>query len=155
MGKWRTVHLTGTMNQQDVGALWEHLGYSAYLSHDSALDHVGPLSFCKDTLSLRGIGSWPAEKMDIIGNLHARDYSVQDVAEQLRELVAIAPSMMLVIHCGGEWESLKCVATIRTGEGLVAVMKPEVEKIIDVNDDQLTLESYRSLPSQLQFGKDW
>ncbi len=158
MSNWRTVNITGTMTRRDAEALRDHLGYSlmispvissqvdepAQLAHDSALDHFGPLFFNRDQPSICGVNAWPAEEMDVAGNLAERGYTVEDVAEHLRELVAVAGSMMLVVHCGGEHESLKCVATIRVGEGVVAVMKPEKEKLLAITDEQMTLSMLRA-----------
>jgi hypothetical protein len=93
------------------------------------MDNFGPLSFSIESPSLCGLGDWPGEQVDRYGNLAERDYSPEDVAEELRKLVHIAPSMLLKVHCGGDWESDDCVATISVGEGLVVVGKPERETI--------------------------
>ena len=75
-------------------------------------------------------------KVSAIGNLAERDYTPQDVRDELEELLEIAPSMMLVVHCGGDWESDECVATIRTGEGLAVLLPPEVEKLMEIPEAQ-------------------
>jgi len=145
MGNWRTVNLSGTMSARDASALRDWLGYSYRVRDDPAMHRFGPLSFSRDQPSICGLNDWPAPVMNRAGNLAERDYDVDDVAECLRSLVEVAPSMLLVVHCGGDWESLDCVATIRVGEGLVAVGKPEVERIAEMGDAQATVNMLRAL----------
>lgn len=138
MGNWRTCRITGTMTAADAARLRELLDWGDYVSDRHDVPHKAEcLSFSSATPGLRGLGAWPAERMDRCGNLHERDYSVQDVAEALRVLVRLTPSMLLKVHCGGEWESDECVATISVGEGLVAVGKPEVAKIAGPPESQM------------------
>ena len=153
MGNWRTVNVTGTMSAQDAEAVRDYLGYpdlSRYrpdlgMERDPAMDHFGPLSFCRHKPSLAGLGDWPAPVMNRAGNLAERGYDPDDVAEQLRELVAFAGSMLLKVHCGGDYESLECVATVSVGEGLVMVGRPEVERIEPMGEAQATLNVLRAL----------
>lgn len=145
MGNWRTVNITGTMTEADAAALREYLGYT-YEDGDSAWARFGPLSFCRGKPSLCGINRWPAAKIDVIGNLAERDYDPDDVVKHLRELIRIAPSMSLVIHCGDDYESLNCIATIRVGEGLVCRMKqPEVQQVKSISDEQATVNLIQAL----------
>lgn len=136
MGNWRTVNMTGTMTAAGAAALRAYLGYT-YEPGDPGIDHFGPLSFSIDSPSLCGLGDWPAEQVNRCGNLAERDYSVEDVAGELRKLVHLAPSMLLKVHCGGEWESDTCVATISVGEGLVVVGKPERETLEGPSEAQM------------------
>lgn len=144
MGNWRTVNVKGSMTREDVAALRAYLGYS-FTPGDEAMGRFGPLSFARAQPSICGLNDWPAETMDRAGNLAERGYSVDAVAEHLRELVDIAGSMLLVVHCGGEYESEECVATIRVGEGLVAVGKPEVKRVGGMSDEQMTGNFLRAL----------
>lgn len=150
VGNWRTVQVTGTMSERDAVALRQYLGYSHRFitsgeARDPAWDHFGPLSFNRDQPSLCGLNDWPAARVARSGNLAERDYDVDDVGECLSELVKVAPSMLLVVHCGGDYESLDCVATIRVGEGLVAAVPPEVERIDPMGDGQATLNALQAL----------
>lgn len=149
MGNWRTVNVTGTMSAEDAQALREYLGYPGYWHSDRydhpAWKHFGPLSFCRDQPSLAGIGDWPAPEVNRAGNLAERGYSVEDVAETLRDLLGIAGTMLLTVHCGGDYETLDCVATIRVGEGIAAVGKPEVERLQSMSDEQMELNVIRAL----------
>jgi hypothetical protein len=144
MGNWRTVNVTGTMSAAGAAALRAWLGYT-YEPGDAALDHFGPLSFSLDSPSLCGLGDWPAEQVSRCGNLAERDYSVQDVADELRKLVHIAPSMLLKVHCGGEYESGECVATISVGEGVVAIGGPERETVDGPSEAQILGNFARNL----------
>lgn len=145
MGNWRTVNVVGTMTEQDAAALRRYLGYSLRDLHDPATLRFGPLSFDRDQPSLCGIGDWPAPAVNRAGNLAERDYSVESVAEHLRELLTVAGTMLLKVHCGGDWESAKCVATVSVGEGLVVIGKPEVEQIRAISDEQATVNLLRAL----------
>ena len=53
--------------------------------------------------------------------------------------------MMLKVHCGGEYESAECVATISVGEGLVVVGKPERETVDGPSDAQMQENLFRNL----------
>jgi hypothetical protein len=145
VGNWRTVNMTGTMTGEDAALLRAYLGYSFRERNDPAMKRFGPLSFCREQPSICGLNAWPAPEVARSGNLAERDYGVDDVAEHLRELVAVAGSMMLTVHCGGERESLDCVATIRVGEGLVAAGKPEVERLAEIGDEQMLRNFMTSL----------
>lgn len=143
--------MAGTMSERDAAALREYLGYPGYWHHDwdhPARKHFGPLSFCRDQPSLGGINDWPAPEVNRAGNLAERDYDPDDVAAQLRELLAVAGTMLLTVHCGGDWESLDCVATIRVGEGLVAIGKPAVERIRPMSEEQADLNVIGALTAR-------
>jgi hypothetical protein len=130
MGNWRTVNITGTIAADEVGPLRERLSYS--YDRPDGFDNFGSLSFNRERPSLCGIGDWPATSVSAIGNLAERGYSPEDVRAELERLLEIAPSMMLTVHCGGDYETDECVATIRTGEGLAVLLPPEVEKIAEI-----------------------
>ena len=127
MGNWRTVNMTGTIAEAEIPALREQLSYS--YNPDAGWDRFGPLSFSTDSPSLCGLNNWVRPVVNAVGNLAERDYSPEDVRAELEKLLTIAPSMLLVVHCGGDWESDECVATIRTGEGLAVLLPPEVESV--------------------------
>jgi hypothetical protein len=147
VGNWRTVNVTGTMTAADAAKLREALDQGDYSALRDMPPDVDCLSFSSVHPGLCGLGAWPAEKVSRRGNLHERDYSVEDVATALRALVHIAPSMLLKVHCGGEYESDECVATISVGEGLVAVGKPERATIEGPSEDQMLGNLFRNMMS--------
>jgi hypothetical protein len=120
------------------------LDYGDY-DYDDVPRDTECLAFSSVHPGLCGLGAWPAETMNRCGNLHERDYSVRDVATALEALVRIAPSMLLKVHCGGEYESQTCVATISVGEGLVVVGKPERETVDVPSDEQVLGNLARNL----------
>lgn len=136
MGNWRTVNVTGTIAEADITPLRARLGYT-HEPGDPGWEHFGPLSFNLDKPSLCGLNNWVRPNVSAAGNLAERDYTPEDVRAELQELLTIAPSMMLVVHCGGDWESDECVATIRTGEGLAVLLPPEVEKVTGPSEGQI------------------
>jgi hypothetical protein len=136
VGNWRTVNVVGTMSEADAATLRDLLDYGPdYMNRVDS--RYACLAFSSHSPGLCGLGGWPAATMDRSGNLAERDYSVEDVAEALRALVQAAPSMLLKVHCGGEYESEDCIATISVGEGLVRTGKPEVEKIAGPSEAQM------------------
>jgi len=147
MGNWRTVNMTGTMTAVHAQALW------ALLDRNTRPGEFWPgwdkpyacLSFNAARPGLAGIGAWPAERVDRCGNLAERNYSVEDVADALRALVYVAPSMLLKVHCGGDWESGECIATVTVGEGLVAVGPPEQAKVDGPPEAQVAANLLRNL----------
>jgi hypothetical protein len=145
MGNWRTVNIVGTMSAEHAARLREALDYGDYTRMGKMPPGVDCLAFSSVHPGLCGLGAWPAETMNRCGNLHERGYSVEDVAAALRVLVESAPSMLLKVHCGGEYESETCVATISVGEGLVVVGKPERETVDTPSDDQMLGNLYRNL----------
>ena len=133
------------MTAAHAQALRSWLAYSYDGLDHPGLEHFGPLSFNPERPGLCGLGDWPAERVDRCGNLAERDYSVEDVAEELRRLVHIAPSMLLKVHCGGEYESEECVATISVGEGVVAVGGPEQPNVAGPPEGQMMGNLFQNL----------
>jgi hypothetical protein len=149
VGNWRTVNITGTMTAADAAKLRKVLdwgdysgGLARYRDMPAGADC---LSFSSVSPGLCGLGAWPAEQVNRCGNLHERDYSVRDVAEALEALVHIAPSMLLKVHCGGEYEAGECVAAISVGEGLVVIGKPERATVDGPGEDQMLANLARNM----------
>lgn len=139
MGNWRTVHIAGHCNADEAEVLREYV---------NDLQQWGPLH----NGGICGLHEWPAEVIDVTGNLGERGYSVEDVAATLRKLIEIAPSLRVRIDCGADDESLDCVATIVTDEdGTVGVLPPAVETLPAISEghmaagffDQLANPRYR------------
>ncbi len=128
MGNWMTVHIIGTCDVSDVPALRNDL--------DPGADYSNFHPLC-NTRGLCGLGDWAATKIDRIGNLAERDYSVESVAETLGKLAWAAPSLAVKIHCGGDYESTKCVATITLKGKEVTIGDPEVEDTGEISTEQI------------------
>ncbi len=150
MGNWRTVNIEGTMSASDAATLRSLLNYGydgmpdeAYCRHWE--QPWACLGFNSRRPGLGGLGCWPAETVSRCGNLAERNYGVEDVAGALRALLPYAPSMLLKVHCGGEWESQECVATVSVGEGLVAVGEPERETVDRPSEGQLMANLMKNL----------
>ena len=137
MGNWRTVNMIGTCAANELDAL----------RAACAVDENSYKNFhCLSTGSgLCGLGNWPAEEISAIGNLAERDYSVEAVASQLRELVKVAPSLSLTVHCGDDYESKTCVATIRVENGNVVVDAPEVRQLMAIPEGQMQANLLKAL----------
>ncbi len=126
MGNWRTVKITGTCPPEQVEAL------KSALAQDSAYSKYGPLVYSQ---SLCGLGLWPAKVIDASGNLYERDFSVEDVADHVRELLVVAPGLTLKIHCGGERESKEVIATITVADGAVTIGPAEQAELPEFDAD--------------------
>lgn len=140
MGNWRTVNMSGSMSAGDAAKLTRILEYDFGSGADGLKVWSEPyacLAFNPRNPGLCGLGAWPRETVSACGNLAERGYSVDDVRKALDALVIIAPSMLLKVHCGGEYESDECVATISVGEGLVVVGKPERATVAGPSTDQM------------------
>lgn len=133
MGNWRTVHIIGSCDPAEIGALEERLCVD-YMG-DDGFENWGPLSWSPSG-SLCGVNSWVAPTMNTVGNLAERDYVPEDVADELRRLVEVAPSLTLLVHCGDDWESTECVATIVVAGGNVTVEDPQVNHLREVTQDE-------------------
>lgn len=144
MGNWRTINITGTMSGSDAAALRELLGRNGHDWPGWGEDYAC-LSFSTHYPSLCGINDWPGPTMNVTGNLAERGYTVDDVADALRACVNVAGTMLLKAHCGGDYESETCAATISVGEGLVAVGKPERDKVSPPSEVQILGNLARAL----------
>lgn len=129
MGNWRTVHVTGQCATAHVPALRRFLGA------DYADDNWG----CLHNGGICGLQNWADESIDAVGNLAERDFTVEDVAEEVRKIIRdVAPSLRVRIDCGGDWETLSCVATVLTDEdGTVRVSDPMVAAIPEISKTQI------------------
>jgi hypothetical protein len=127
MGNWRTVTIIGTIDPAEAQAARDFIdvgpveqGWDRF----HCLAYYGP--------SLCGLGQWIPEgggQFQAVGNLSERNYGVDDVRDVLIDLVAVAPSLELKVHCGGEYESEDCIATVTVHNGDVRVGDPEVDKV--------------------------
>lgn len=138
MGNWRTVNMTGTIDPAEAAELVD------YLTWDQNTDPhgLGPLTISSAIFAL---GRWPAAAVDAHGNLFERDYTPQDVADQLHLLTGVAPSMDLVVHCGGEYEDLECVATITVKGGRVKLWPPQVKTVQGMTKDEIVAAALQFL----------
>lgn len=128
MGNWRTVHIDGSCPEVELHAL---------RAACSVADNYHNFHCLSVSEGLAGLGDWPATRINAVGNLAERDYSVVDVAEQLRNLVKVAPGLALRVHCGDEYEEKKCVATIEVRDGVVTVLEPEVALIPEISEEMM------------------
>ncbi len=120
MGNWRTVHIIGTCGEADVEALRVAL--------DSGPEHLN--HHCLNgSLGICALPNWATEDIWAVGNLAERNYSVQAVATQLEKLAAIAPTLAVEIHCGGDHEDTKVVNTVVLAEGEVTVEAPRIDTL--------------------------
>jgi hypothetical protein len=135
MGNWRTVRIVGTCAPSDVRPLAEALTVSRG-------DFEG--FHCLTCGGLCGLRNWAAPTIDVIGNLAERDYSIDTVRETLQQLLVVAPSLRVDVHCGGDNEDQKCVETLRVeverlGLCSVPVVKrlpPQVAEIGDMMENE-------------------
>lgn len=127
MGNWRTVRIIGTMPADQVDALQRALCID-WRAIGEEWPEFKPLCYSRIP-SVFGVGAWPAAKINAFGNLSERDFSVQAIADHAGELLAIAPGLAIKIHCGGEWETRECVATITVDQNGAQVGRPEISEL--------------------------
>lgn len=120
MGNWRTVQIVGSCPPEQVQAL------HGALEWDDDWDRFHCLC---NSRSLAGVGNWADPTINAAGNLAERDYEVGDVAQQLEKLADVAPGLNVKVHCGDDWESDTCIATVVLADGKVTVGPPEVAAV--------------------------
>ncbi len=131
MGNWRSVDIVGSISPQDAPAAAEFVNTGQDWDLFHCLCYSGP--------SLCGLGPWippTGGQIRATGNLSERNYGPEDVAVTLEKLVAIAPSLELKVHCGGDWEDATCVATVTVHDGVVSIGPPEVAKVGEIISDR-------------------
>lgn len=135
MGNWRTVTIVGTCPADELVALTEATCYD-YMDPDAPNDRYGALCWSPRP-GLMGLGKWPAERMDVSGNCAERDFSVGDIAKYVSYMAEAAPGLNLKVHCGGDYEDPKVIATISAENGVVRVGEPEVKTVRGASADEM------------------
>lgn len=128
MGDWRTVFMVGRCAPEHVAALREAITPGEDYRNFHCLVNSGGLC---------GIWDWAAESILAVGNLAERNYTVENVAARLALLLKVAPSLELKVHCGGDYESVECIATITVSEGKVTIAEPEILKLPEISEEQV------------------
>ena len=136
MGNWTTVHIEGTVPTDELRAAKAFVDVGDDFSNFHCL--------CR-TRGICGLGNWPAEKINRVGNLAERDYDAESVASTLRDLAKVAPNASLKVHVGGDYESDDCVATVKLEAGQVEILPPEKEKIPDIPQEQISFNLLSAL----------
>lgn len=137
MGNWRTVNIIGKCEESDLSALRKAVDIAGDWERFHPLCYSGP--------SLCGLGNWPNNKISVIGNLAERDYDVDSVAACLADLVEVAPSLDLLVHCGDEYEATNCVATITVKEGAVTIGEPQIPELMAIPKEQMMGNFYQQI----------
>lgn len=128
MGNWTTVNMIGKCNEEDVSALKQAITVNDDYENFHCLSNTGGLC---------GLNDWAEEQINAIGNLAERDYDADDIAEELKKLSEIAPSLNLVVHVGGDYESLDCIHTVKCKDGKVDILEPEVKQLMGIPKGQM------------------
>lgn len=129
MGNWMSVEIIGTCQAAEVAALKAAI----------AIDEQTYARFhcLSNTSGIGGLGNWAAEQISRIGNLAERDYTTDDVARTLEQIATTVPSLTVKVHCGGDYESKTCVATVTLAEGKAVVGPPEIEKVRELSQGEM------------------
>jgi hypothetical protein len=143
------VTITGEVAEAEVAALRAALTYDAATGQTTAGSEWGPLSFDPLHPGGAGLGDWPAPTISATGNLSETDLGPEHVAAHLRQLVGVAPSLNVAVHCGGDWETPACVATVTAAGGVVSVGPPQVPHVGDWDVTDLP-GPVRVLPSRAE-----
>ena len=122
----RTVWLIGTVSAGDLPKLQGFVRTGRDYQGFHALCHYGP--------SLDGLNDWPAQVMDVVGNLPGHGYTIDEIAEVLLWAAATAPTLCLKVHCGGDYEDREAVATITVADLDVTIGPPEVPRLRSTTD---------------------
>lgn len=152
MGNWRTVHLQGSVSVDDHPALVKYL-HEGYESPEWGCLHSGGLFGLQNWARMNAEDEGKRVKFWSYGNLGERDFTPEDVAEAVRRIKdQVAPSLIVRIDCGGDYEDLDCVATVLVGEdGTVAVLPPMVDRLpeeLAPSEDEIKQRMFRMLEGQ-------
>lgn len=72
-----------------------------------------------------------------MGNLAERDFGPDDVKTQLEILAKDFPTLSVKIHCGGDYESAKAIATVTLENGAAIVGPPEIDEIPPLSETNM------------------
>jgi hypothetical protein len=141
VGNWRIVQIVGSCAVEDVPALVKEIMWDSRRERQPfyCLSHTGGLA---------GLPMWVGEAINAVGNLAERNYGPEDVATDLENLAQVAPSLLVKVHCGGDWESQDCIATVVLENGIVAVEEPEIVRIPDPPEGQWRANLFEQLERQ-------
>ena len=135
MGNWRMIEMSGTVDPAEGKRIHEGvIELSRYVVGESSANRRHREAKVGFTVSALRYGStdvtgwfwnWETGRINECGNLFERNYDPDAVLRDLVALAAVAPSLDLAVHCGGEWERNHCVATIRVKDGAATLGPPE------------------------------
>ena len=129
MGNWRRVWIVGTCDRNDVPKLKKSI-----VTNRETWEPFHPLAHYG---SLAGLPMWAHEHINVVGNLAERNYTPEDVAETLRDIVKNVPSLYVDVHVGGDYESDECEATVACKAQKVTVTAPQTPAIPDIPPNQI------------------
>jgi hypothetical protein len=140
MGNWTTVYVIDACAPHEVASLADEIYFDM-----NRRDDRYPFHCLCNTGGLCGLGNWAVTDIDRIGNLAERGYTVESVARQLEKIATHAPSLTLKVHCGGDYEDSKCVATITLVAGKATVGPLEVEDVGKIPEEQMNANFFKQL----------
>ena len=140
MGNWTKVQIIGTCAAGEVGRLRNWIGMSYEDSRWSCLCHTGGFS---------GLPNWGDAKINAVGNLAERGYSIKAIAVHATKLLLICPSLRIKIHVGGDYESSECVATINAHDPSAIIGDPEIETLPEPPPGQAMANTQAQITGQL------
>lgn len=129
MGNWRRVQIVGTCEEEDIEILRKAITWD-----QKSLENFHCLMF---TGGVAGLPDWARDRIKVVGNLAERDYDMDDVVEALKDLHKIVPSLNVRVHCGGENEDEKCVATVELMKNQVTILTPQIKEIPEISANQM------------------
>ena len=127
MGNWRRVEIIGTCDAKDVPKLAAAVNCSPDFQDLHCLSHYR---------SICGLPAWAGTKIQAVGNLAERDYTLDDVVRQLDELLKVAPSLNVKIHVGGDYEAEIVEGTVSVRDGKAVLGPPEAERVPSITEGQ-------------------
>ena len=145
MGNWRTVHIVGTCAEVDVLALSAAVDMNRWLIALDKGDDIDRFHCLLGGSGLMGLPNWASESIDAVGNLAERDYGVEVVRDTLERLARIAPSLAVVVHCGGDFENTTCTASVVLKEGKAEIHLPQVADVGSLTNEQIQRNFLKTL----------
>jgi len=146
MGNWRTVELKGKVtNRDEIEKMIDYLTVDQNSCTSQAYnDEIFYLQF---GTGLYGINQWINNdgSIDICGNVYERDCAIEDLHNELSILAAKFPSLELILHVGGDYESTECILSFIVKNSEVKKVKPLVNKLNGIDKERAMANFFKAI----------
>lgn len=143
MGNWRTVNISGHIGADEIDAARELLtraaNYDPWMYDDGENEELCSLYCLAFGKGLCGLHDWirPSGNINAIGNLYERDFDNDDIEKALSVLARKFPTLVLTLHSGDDWESLRCTATFHVKDGACRRCPPEIDELMEIGSSAM------------------
>ena len=145
MGNWRTVQIIGEVkDKNEVDSIIKYLTVGDDYESPASEDDIFYLQFGE---GLCGLNQWVKNngKINIVGNVYERDCEIEDLEKELKILADKFKSLDIILHTGGEYESLDCIASFEVHNGMVERKEPLIKGLDEFDKDRMQMNLMKAL----------